>query len=238
MKINSLIMNQQKTKYVLFNKSQSTERLFEQESGLTLSSDCKYLGVHIDSKLCWDKHIDVLGKRLSSLNFAFKIVRKSANLETLKTMYYGQVHSLLNYAILAWGSSIHAAKIFRCQKKIIRTMVHAKPRQSCKEIFQKLEIITFPSMCINALLVYTKLNMHKFKTNASVSGYNTRRSKNLYKEFGKSNLTKRNHNLLGPELFNKLPIEIKEAAEKDLKFFQKVLNLYLLKNRFYDVNIN
>ena len=117
LKINSLIMNQQKTKYVLFNKSQSTERLFEQESGLTLSSDCKYLGVHIDSKLCWDKHIDVLGKRLSSLNFAFKIVRKSANLETLKTMYYGQVHSLLNYAILAWGSSIHAAKIFRCQKK-------------------------------------------------------------------------------------------------------------------------
>ena len=236
--INSLIMNHQKTKYLLFNKSQNTERLFEKESGLVLSSDCKYLGVHIDNKLCWDKHIDVFCKRLSSLNFAFKIVRKSANLETLKTMYYGHVNSLLSYAILAWGSSVHGPKIFRCQKKIIRTMVHAKPRQSCKEIFKKLGILTFPSMCINALLLYTKMNLNKFKTNESVSGYNTRRSKDLFKQFGKSNLAKRSHNHLGPELFNKLPAEIKSAADCDLKDFQKLIYSYLLKSVFYDIQIN
>ena len=218
--------------------SLKTLRLCEKESGLTLSDDCKYLGIHIDSKLCWDKHNNVLSKRLSSLNFAFRIIRKSANLETLKTMYYGHVHSLLNYAILSWGSSVHGQKIFRCQKKIIRTMVRAKPRQSCKEIFKKLGILTFPSMCINALLLYTKLNMNKFKTNASVSGYNTRRSKDLYKQFGKTNLTKRSHNYLGPELFNKLPCQIKSAADRDFKLFQKEIYSYLLANNFYDVKIN
>ena len=72
-------------------------------------------------------------------------------------------------------------------------MVHAKPRQSCKEIFQKLEIITFPSMCIKCLIgvLYTKLNMHKFKTNASVTGYIT--------PLGVKTFTKNLENRTGPK---------------------------------------
>jgi len=66
----------------------------------------------------------------------------SSNMNTLKSIYYTHFDSLIKYGIIVWGNSSNSAKIFTLQKKIVRIMVGAQPRNSCRSLFKQLEIIT------------------------------------------------------------------------------------------------
>jgi hypothetical protein len=58
--------------------------------------------------------------------------------------------------VLSWKQHIDL------QKKIIRIMTNAKPRDSCRDIFKKLEIMTLFSQYIYSLLLYIINNNHTF----------------------------------------------------------------------------
>jgi hypothetical protein len=60
----------------------------------------------------------------------------------------------MSCGIIFCGGSSHAKKVFILQKKIIRVMTNTKLRDSCREIFKKLEIMTFYSQYICSLLLY------------------------------------------------------------------------------------
>jgi hypothetical protein len=45
-------------------------------------------------------------------------------------------------------SSSYSKKIFTLQKRIIRIMVGAHPRTSCRRLFKKLDILTVPNQYI------------------------------------------------------------------------------------------
>jgi hypothetical protein len=51
----------------------------------------------------------------------------------------------VSYGIILWGNSSYSRKIFTLQKKIIRIMMGAHPRTSCRKLFKKLEILAVPS---------------------------------------------------------------------------------------------
>ena len=230
---NCLIMNEIKTSYMLFNRSADTKEMFETKSNCKLSTSCKYLGVYIDDKLTWAKHVEYVSKKLGSINYAMRLIRQIGNLETLKTVYFGYVQSILSYAILAWGASENGQSILKYQKKIIRTMVGAKPRQSCKELFKQLSIMTFPSMCMFALLVYTKNNISKYKTNVEVSGYRTRQANKLHKETCKTKKQQKCYNSLGPKLFNLLPLAYQNI--QDINKFKEMVQKHLLSENYYKI---
>ena len=72
------------------------------------------------------------------------------------------------------GNSPYSKKIFTLQKRIIRIMVGAHPRTSCRRLFKKLEILTVPSQYIYSLMSFFIGNQEKFQTNLSVHNINTR----------------------------------------------------------------
>jgi hypothetical protein len=47
-----------------------------------------------------------------------------------------------------WGNSTHSKSIFITQKLIVRIIMKAKAKDSCREIFSKLGILTLYSQCI------------------------------------------------------------------------------------------
>jgi len=63
-------------------------------------------------------------------------------IDMLRVIYFAHIHSILSYGIIFGGSSSYANKAFILQKKIIRIMTNTKPRDSCREVFKSVEIMT------------------------------------------------------------------------------------------------
>jgi predicted membrane protein len=76
------------------------------------------------------------------------------NNDTLRSIYFAYFHSIASYGIILWGNSSYSRKIFTLQKRIIRIMMGAHPRTSCRELFKKLEILTVPSQYIYSLMSF------------------------------------------------------------------------------------
>jgi hypothetical protein len=112
----------------------------------------KFLGLHLDYHLNWKGHTDQMIPKLSRAYYAIRSMFHISNINTLKPIYFAYFHSIVQYGILFWGNSTNSRKIFTLQKKIIRIMVDAHPRTSCRSLFKKLEILPVPCQYIFSLM--------------------------------------------------------------------------------------
>jgi len=67
-----------------------------------------------------------------------------SNINTLKSIYYAYVDSIINYRIIFWVNSSNSGKIFTSHKKIVRIMADAQPRMSRRILFKQLQILPVP----------------------------------------------------------------------------------------------
>jgi hypothetical protein len=58
----------------------------------------------------------------------------------------------MSYGIMFWGNSPHSPVIFKMQKRAIRILMGIGYRESCRESFQELKILTLSSQYISSLL--------------------------------------------------------------------------------------
>jgi hypothetical protein len=58
---------------------------------------------------------------------ALRNIKHLVSTETLKLIYFAQVHSIIDYGIIFWGSSTNMHKVFIMQKRIIRIITNTKP---------------------------------------------------------------------------------------------------------------
>jgi len=61
--------------------------------------------------------------------------------ETLRMVYFAYVHSVMSYGIIFGGNQPYSEKIFKIQKRVIRIITNSRMRDSCRELFQTLEIL-------------------------------------------------------------------------------------------------
>jgi hypothetical protein len=101
----------------------------------------------VSSSLTWKEQIDYTNLKLNSLGYMVHSLRSLLGLKIIKQIYFSCAHSLLNYGIMFWGNSPHSRSIFITQKWIVRIM-KAKAKDSYREMFSKLGILTFYSQCI------------------------------------------------------------------------------------------
>ena len=96
----------------------------------------------------------------------------------------------MNYGVIFWGNSSYAKKVFILQKKIVRIITNTRPRDSCREIFRNMGIMTLYSPYMYSLLSFTVDNKHFFTANIQIYKYDTRNNNNLHPTL--ANLTKYN----------------------------------------------
>jgi hypothetical protein len=124
--------------------------------------------------------------------------------------------------------------IFRLQKRAIKIITNSGSRDSCRELFKKMEILPLQSQFIISLLLFIVNNKDLFKSNSEIYGRNTRH--NNYLHYPTCNLTvfQKGVYYLGIKVFNSLPSSIRNLAH-DVKHFKIVLKRFLLLNSFYSL---
>ena len=103
----------------------------------------KFLGVYIDSKLNWNKHVDHVASKVAKNIGVITRARKVLDKKTLTGLYYTFIYPYLNYCCTVWGSCsiTHISKLLVLQKRIVR-IICGKPRLSPSlELFKSLKIL-------------------------------------------------------------------------------------------------
>jgi hypothetical protein len=231
----SLQLNSSKTAVVQFHKSKKvlemSPLLFLDNNILHTSSQTKFLGVILDESLDYKEQCSNLIHKLNSAPFMFVVLRRTIkNVALLKTVYYANVQSYLQFGVICWGDSVAFSDVFTIQKKIIRALLgfcykqSNIPLTSCKKLFVDLEILTLPSLFIFECAKYFRNHPHYFNLNS-----NTRRKADI--SIADNNKSPTNN---VARVYNKLPRVIKEI--KSYKLFVKSLKKFLIDKCYYSVN--
>jgi len=184
--------------------------------------------------LSWNEHIDSVAKKLCSASYVIRNLKHTVSPITLKTLYYAYIHSIISHGIIFWGRASKVTKLFTLQKRIVRIMTDKKPRDSCRDAFGNMKILTLFSQYLFSLIVFTVENDYHFNLNKDIHKYNTRQNTNIH--LPTVNLTKyqKGPYVAGGRAFNHLPSKLKNLVN-DLKAFKFALKQFLYHHSFYSI---
>ena len=242
---NKLTLNFTKTKYMVISKA---KKIFDSDFKIKLNgvplkrcSEYKYLGVYIDEKINWKKHIQYVCDKLSKVCGYFAKLRHCAGPNTLKMIYNALVFSHLKYCNIAWGGANKNVlkPLVTLHNRIIKTMAFA-PFQATDvlQYFEQFQIHNTEQ--INILEIGKFMYKYKnsklpvrfegyFQVSGTTHNHNLRSVANQnfvqHKANGLYGLKMIHH--LGVKLWNDLPSEIKN--QKTIKKFTDLLKFYVLE---------
>jgi hypothetical protein len=113
-------------------------------------------------------------------------------------------------------------------------MMKAKPKDSCRELFKKLGILTLYSKYIFSTIMFVVKHNDLFKVNTEVQEINTRHKLDFHVPSVRLTRIKKGLYYSGITLFNSLPLRMKQAAQ-DVKKCKYALKVFLIGNSFYSV---
>jgi hypothetical protein len=202
---------------------------------ITSRSDIKFLGLTFDNLLNWKVHIDNILSKLSKSSYAIRILKQTLSQDILLMTYFAYFHSIMSYGIILWGNLSYANKIFKLQKRVIRIIVGATNRDSCRGLFKHLKILTLKSQYIISVVCFIIDNRDDYICNYDVHKRNTRQGSDLHQPSTSLSLYKKSIINMGINIYNKLPVFIKEsiATAKEFKF---LLKSFLYSNTFYTLD--
>jgi hypothetical protein len=234
---NLLFLNLNKTTYLQFltkNKQKIDSNITLMSNQITSSTSVKFLGLTIKETLSWEAYIDQMMPRLSSACYVIRIITPLMTEDTLKMIYHAYVHSILMYGIIFGGNSPHSNHIFKLQKRIIRTMTKSEKRDSCRQLFKRLEILPLRSQYIFSTLLFVVKNNDLFTMNKEIYNINTRSNTNFHTPLCKLMVVQKGVYSTGIKLYYHLPPNIKNLL-KEIKLFKPALKRFLLTHLFYSV---
>jgi len=66
-------------------------------------------------------------------------------------VHFVYVHSIMSYGIYFWGNQPYSEQIFKIKNRMIRIITNSRMRDSCRELFKKLEILPLHSQYMFSL---------------------------------------------------------------------------------------
>lgn len=237
-KENKLILNKEKTVFMKFSA-----RVTPINESLLLKIDnrsiqqvhgTKFLGVYLDENLRWNLQVDSLAGRLSSVCFALFMLRPKVQRYILISYYHAMFVSRAVYGIIFWGASAHMSRIFRIQKKAIRNILGLSARESCRDYFRMLKLLTLPSLYIREVLIVIYRSLGAFARNSDIHSYYTRGGDNLLLPRHNLSLTERNPLYAGIKFYNYLADDIKSAP--NVNTFKKLVTSLLIDKELYTID--
>jgi len=151
------VLNYNKTHYLQFNTKSNREHVLKLNyhgNYVKSSPHTKFLGLIIDDSLSWKVYIDEIMSKLNTACFVIRSLQAIMSTETLRMVYFAYVHSIMNYGIIFGGNQPYSEKIFKIQKRVIRIITNSRMRDSCREMFQRLEILPLYSEYIFSLSIF------------------------------------------------------------------------------------
>ena len=170
----------------------------------------KFLGVIIDDKLRFDKHINLICDKSSKCIGLVYRLREIVPRKVLFMLYYSLFFPYTNYCNLIWGFTYqcHMNPLIILQKRLIRTICNEPFLAHTNPLFLNNKIIKIPEIIEYRLLIYVFKNINSFNL-ASTHSYETRRELDLRSTFHRTVMTQRSTNYVGPTFWNNLPVHLR-----------------------------
>jgi hypothetical protein len=140
----------------------------------------KFLGLLIDNNLSWHCHIDQMIPKLNKASYIIRSLKQVMSVESLMVVYFSIFHSIMLYGIMFWAISTYNKIIFKIQKRVIRIITYSSNKDSCQDLFKKLNILPLQSQYLLTLLTFVLKNKEFFKMNLDVHNFSTRSNHDLH----------------------------------------------------------
>ena len=164
--VNKLSLNIDKSNFVLFHPAQKkvthTVKLTINNKLLVEKKFVKYLGIIIDSRLNWKKHVSELSKKIARGIGLITKLRHFVNVETLIQVYYSIIFPFLTYGVLIWGNTYktNIEPLTILQKKALRIITFSNFSAHTSPIFKLYNLLKFSDI----VKFYTAIFMHQFSS--------------------------------------------------------------------------
>ena len=155
MKSNKLVLNSRKTKYMLFHKhNKVVPNLDLNINGSTIDqvSTFKFLGLHINSQLTWQTHINEISKRISRVIGLLYKMQNILPKNILLSLYNTLILPHINYCILSWGKE--SDSILLLQKRAVRAIASAGYRAHSEPLFKIYNVLKVTDIYQQRLLIF------------------------------------------------------------------------------------
>ena len=239
---NKLSLNTNKTCYMVFPPDIAHSVHVELNGNdLLCVHNFKYLGVVIDDELKWTDHIMHVYKKLLKFTGIFYKLRDKLPPAVLKNMYYAFVHSHVLYAVEIYANTCptYLDKLVKLNNKILRIIQNKPFRSHVADLYIQYKTLPIPLLHEQQLLlfVYKVLNCPYvlpevftgyFDFNNILHSHNTRSSKNIHMYRANSTFGQRSLKYKAANLWNELPLEVKEQRYSSVGRLKLILTSYLL----------
>ena len=174
---------------------------------ITKSTNTKLLGISIEETLSWKCHINQILSRLSLACYAIKVIAPSHVRGYSKNylLFICTFDNNIWYHFL--GNSPHTTDIFNIQKQMFRIMTKSRNRDSCRQLFKRLEILPLQFQYIFSVLLFVVKNKDLYTTNQEIHNITTRSNTNLYPPVCNLTVFQKGAYYSGIKLFNHLPLK-------------------------------
>ena len=164
---NGLKLNLKKTSYMIFSKRKidNVGDIYISNTKIERKSECRFLGVIIDDKLCWAKHINAVKAKMSRYVGIMYRIKSLLPVKARLQIFHSFVQSHLNFCPLVWGFAAknHIESLFSSQKKGLRAAVPGYinyyyndgvvPTHT-KSYFSKFKILTVHGIIVTNTLTF------------------------------------------------------------------------------------
>ena len=175
----------------------------------------KFLGLLLDNKLRFGSHIRVVSSKVAKLIGIFYKLKDILPEKSLVNLYYTFVYPYFLYCNIVWGSTsaIHLNKLFLLQKKIVRITTNSSYFEHSSPLFYQTKILNIYDLHKYMLSIFMYKNLRSGSSEFAVSGsnYNTRAADDIVPHFQRLTVTQRSVTFAGPNVWNSIPLQIREA---------------------------
>ena len=186
-------------------------------STLSKCVSSKFLGVFVDEKLKFKDHIDYISKKISkSIGIIYKLSQLKMPSKVLKQLYYNLIYSHLNYNVCCYASTydIHLNKLYLLQKRVIRIINNASFYAHTDPLFFSngiLKIHDIHKLNIGLYMYVNNMSAQFRRTH----DYFTRGHDNLLPLDARLTLTQNSLSVVGPNIWNTIPEEIRNSPSRN-----------------------
>ena len=228
---------------ILTNKAYSDRyknkfRLNINKNNICQVDEFKYLGVIMDNKLTWKKHIEYLQTKLSTASGIIYKTRTYMPLNARMLVYNSLVDSYLRYGITAWGTSAAylIERLQASQNRVLKSVLFPNTALSNNsQYYKRLNILSVMKLYTNQMCsfmhsIFFGYNPPAFDSTFTVCphNYSTRHAQNAHFALirPRTEMGKKSVQYAGVKCWENIPLQLKEC--KNPKTFKSALKQNLL----------
>ena len=209
------------------------------------SDSCKYIGIELDDKPQFKKHIDFLSKDLLRIISAFRIIKDWVPDRHKVKLCYAYFHSKMQYGLEIYGTATakNTRKIEILQHKAIKVLFNLDYRTPSRQLYFKFKVLPARDNWSLKIAKFVHSQLGKKQTNAfsnyfkdvaSDSYPNTRNRYKLHIPRTKTEIGNKMIKRKGPQIWNSLTDALKQDLKGTTKFkFNKLVKSHYL-NKYAD----